>query len=311
MLFNKVSGGAEKVTIDGQKVNKKLDLETDFSMKELAFSGHLNIVPKYAIYNPLLKKYLVLDDYKKRAFLLSEANFNEEMKWKEISTPPPNSKFIFFKNEEVILINDENKFYKVDIEENGNAVYTNIGGSFPKEIFRFWYDEKTNELFGELRTGMIMKFDFNSDSWTEIATYEGVLSCVGVIRNKKIIWLGLPKNEKRKSVVEFDGKTFTEKVDVLNVEVALSPDTRAGILNGKIHVFSNVKINDVIISNGHVVETSEYKFKRLLGISGIVSNNTYGYNNCSDNNNKLALLCIGFDRELSIEIVEVYKEMEV
>lgn len=313
MLFNKVSGGAEKVKINGQKVDKNLDLETDFAIKDLAFSGGANIIPKCVMYHPLFKKYLVLDAYKERAFLLSRSGFKEgPNRWMGISTPPSFSKFIFFKDNEVILIGSQNEFYKVDIKEDGKALYTAIGGSFSEPFIRFWYNEETKELFGESSSGTLKKFNFNSKTWTEIATYEGILSCVGVIRNRKIIWLGLPKNEKRKSVVEFNGKTFTEKIDVLNVEIELSTLTRAGILNGKIHVFSKVKINDIKKPEIHVVEKNEYKFERLRDITGMTIDTNYGNNNCSyNNNNKLALLCFGNDRGSNIEVVEVYKEREV
>ena len=307
MLFNKVGGGAEKVKINGKKVDNRLDLETDFAIKQLAYSGGLYISPLCAMYNPLLGKYLVLDNYKKRAFLLNPSGFQEEVnRWKEISTPPLNSTFIFFKDDEVIFIDSTNKFYKADIKEDGNAIYTNISNAFSEEFGRFWYDEETKELFGESHSGDFKKFDFNSKTWTETATYNrGLISRIGVIRNKKIIIL------ESKSVVEFDGKTFTEKKDILNVEVALSSKTRAGVLNGKIHIFSSLKIDNVQHSNIHAVETEEYKFKRLRDINGLGISSSYGYNNCSDNNNKLALLCFGNDREHNIEITEIYREREV
>lgn len=309
MLFNKVSGGAEKVTIDGQKVDKKLDLERDWGLFFLPGQRKREYGRRMiaGCFQPIQKKYFTFDQQDIIYRLDKNDKFGDltyDETWTSIRITEGGSTVgAFARKDKVIRVGSLGVLFSI----NENS-FTKIGGNIGDTPNLVAYSEKTDELYG-FTSKAVYKFDFKKNIWTEILSgnFDFWYNQYAVKDNKIYLF---NRGAERKDILIFDNGNFTEIKNALPYKPSSALNLRVGILDGKFHIFGNFNIEDkkVYTNGSHFIEGDTiYSWNRCPKIAFSFDDYT---SPIVANGKKLAVFS-GYDDVECAEIVEIYKEREV
>lgn len=307
MLFNKVSGAAEKVTIDGQKVDKRLDLEKDFAIKYLPHSTNFDRITA-SVFHPKKNTYFIFQEANHPSKLKDKRYCRELLsQWESFSKPPENIIGAFIRNDEIILVGGYTNIYKLDDSSN---TYTRIGGGGLSYLYGCWYIKEKDELYGSY-INQFYKFDFIRNTWTKVNDNTVTFSShASTVKENDIYWFGI--TVEGKNILKFDGKNFTEIKNVLPYKVG-GYSLKVGVLNNKIHLLGSMYFNEnKTNSNCHFVEGENiFDWIRYPDIPSTVLSKEG--QNCESHDGAITLFGLSgiYNSGDCLEIVEVYKEREV
>ena len=280
MLFNKVSGGSEKVTIDGKPARDKINLKEETLLKNLPtiyfdYSGIFKM-PEAAFYKKI-GKYVAYSN--KNAFFILDNPVVEDNKRDNYTTVKNIEALmrLFSREDDLFLLNNSGtSIYKLNETLNERTHITSIPSNFVTSVI---YDADKDELYAI--KDKIYKYNFKEDSWTLVSNGRSELSSYrGTVKDSNLYWFGYTKIEN--GILKFDGKNFTEISNALpNKLNSYANNGKAIVLNDKIHYLGGYTTNDnTPITSGHFVEGNNIsEFKKLsdlqIGIdsSGVAERN--------------------------------------
>ena len=293
LIFNKVSGNSEKVTINGKKVTERLNLKEDVAIKKFK---------SYSAYDPIKNSFLKIHDNR---YIFFNASYNGDVTTSvvrvdlgknDISIHTP-SKIVHMKSKDTVFADGfkEHTFYYIvpfsaaspefykgvytgDYETKGGFQETFIAKT--PSVRAFCTDEVKQEKFYLFTTGSkVIMFDVGSKQKTEICNIS--LNIEKVFFYKELIYI-ITKNMQLHKL-NLNTKQITQVLD-FNKKFNITEVSNVGYTGGSFSVYSSCIFYIVNChKTGEIDEWSTLKYSYNIDTGKVEKSEFYTVDNGIEN----------------------------